>query len=247
MSRSYKGILAKTHRVYSGENLQKLFNVSANTISNWVKGGLEPTDNAKPYLFNGSAVIRFHKARLERTKINLRTGEFKCFGCKLAVFPELSTMFERQQKNGSVRLVARCPECGSYAFKFPTQADRDLLAGNLNPNTTVDCPHEENEQGPGGIGTISNKTDRVIRSANDRIVYKWQFYCGKFEESTTDAYLRSIRLCEQVNSGKPFEKYTIADVSYVRDCLVKSLNAEDASRKSKSTIRHIVSQLTRFF
>ncbi|WP_321828744.1 hypothetical protein [Thalassovita sp.] len=86
MSRSYKGLRLKKNRVYATEDLQRAFSVTANTISNWVQAGLQPSDRKRPYVFGGEVVTAFHKARQERMRTRLKPGEFKCTGCNSTVF-----------------------------------------------------------------------------------------------------------------------------------------------------------------
>ena len=87
MSRSYKGIRLKKHRVYSAEDLMVTYSVCRNTVSNWVQSGLEPSVERRPKLFRGKTVEEFHRIRRERSKTQLRPGEFKCMSCEIAVFP----------------------------------------------------------------------------------------------------------------------------------------------------------------
>ncbi|KPA20837.1 hypothetical protein shim_27510 [Shimia sp. SK013] len=122
MSRSYKGIKLKKNRVYLGEDLQKVFIVSANTISNWIKTGLQPSDDKRPYVFRGGQVTSFLKARRERTKIELRPGEFNCTGCKSAVFPDVETLGLRVVTNGAIMAFGYCCECGCHVRKFISEA-----------------------------------------------------------------------------------------------------------------------------
>lgn len=100
MSRSYKNIRPQKHFVYTVEDLVRLFGVHPNTVSNWVSEGLQPSDAALPYVFNGTEIKRFHDARRLKSKTKLRTGEFKCFGCKNRVFPETNSIADYVSKNG---------------------------------------------------------------------------------------------------------------------------------------------------
>ncbi len=63
MTRLYKGVRVKRHRVYSLDDLMKLYKVSRNTVSNWVMAGLIPSDKQRPHRFRGDVLIRFHAAR----------------------------------------------------------------------------------------------------------------------------------------------------------------------------------------
>jgi hypothetical protein len=66
MSRSYRNVYPKKFWVYSVEDLMTLYSVTANTVSNWVGEGLTPSDNRKPYLFQGRMIQRFHAQRRGR-------------------------------------------------------------------------------------------------------------------------------------------------------------------------------------
>ncbi len=142
MSRSYKSIRLKEHRVYSAEDLMGLFNVSKNTVTNWGKAGLQRVDQARPHLFRGATVKAFHDARRKRDRTNLRPGEFRCKGCKMAVFPVPGSIEERPSRNGTKLLTAQCSECGAHLFQFASIALKEPCAEQRNPNTTETCAHE---------------------------------------------------------------------------------------------------------
>lgn len=88
MTRSYKQVHPNVNMAYSVEGVMELYGVSSNTVSNWVGEGLETSDGSIPYLIRGAELKRFHEERKQRTRTNLRYGEFKCLGCGHAVFPE---------------------------------------------------------------------------------------------------------------------------------------------------------------
>ena len=113
MSRSYKNVFPKKFWVYSVDGLMSLYSVNANTVSNWVRAGLTPSDSQKPYLFQGAAVQRFHSLRQARTATSLRPGEFLRFTCKALVFPDIATVSDTWSSHGKHIYAARCPECSA--------------------------------------------------------------------------------------------------------------------------------------
>lgn len=168
MSRSYKGIRLKKNRVYSGADLKRILGPSPNTISNWVKGGLKPSDGKRPYLFRGGVVMEFLRARQERAKTTLRSGEFKCGACKAAVFPAVASLHIGPAKNGAKMGMGVCSECGGHIRKFVSAADLAVFERLRDPNTTEDSLHEGMRASPGGIGICEEKLSHHWHGANDR-------------------------------------------------------------------------------
>ncbi|MBO9475891.1 hypothetical protein J7413_20360 [Shimia sp. R10_1] len=171
MSRSYTGIKLKKNRVYSGADLQRIFDVSANTISNWVKAGLKDSDGKRPYLFRGGRVMEFLKARRDRTKTKLLFGEFKCGVCKSAVFPEVESLEVRPAKNGAPMGMGVCSECSGHIRKFVSEADLEVFALLADPNTTVDSLREGMRVDRGGICSSEEKLARPWYGINDRLLW----------------------------------------------------------------------------
>ncbi len=153
MTRSYKGVRLKMHRVYTVVDLRDLYGVSANTITNWVKAGLTPSDDQTPYVFRGAEVIAFHEDRRTRNLLDLRPGEFKCMRCKMAVLPKKKTVFQQvTTRSGAPLLMAECPDCGASAMKTASKADLAVLELGPDPNTSGDRTYEEKTLVPGDIG-----------------------------------------------------------------------------------------------
>lgn len=246
MSRSYSGIKLKKNRVYSGADLQRIFEVSANTISNWVKGGLKDSDGKRPYLFRGGRVMAFLKARQDRTKTKLLFGEFKCGACKSAVFPEVGSLEVRAAKNGARMGMGACSECGCHIRKFVSEADLEVFALLADPNTTVDLLREGMRSDRSGICSSEKKLEHSWYGINDRLIYDWQVHGGCLAEQTVDLHLAAIRLFEDVLEGKTFEKLTSRDVNMVRDVLKASIATRGPERKSRSTVSHQSSQIIAF-
>lgn len=246
MSRSYAPNSLKKNRVYSVHDLQRIYNVSANTVTNWAKQGLQKSDRQQPHLFRGAHANAFHKQRRTRSKVRLRPGEVKCTGCKLAVFPDVENVVERVVRTGTSMCFGICPECGAHVQKIISQADRDYFENQNNPNTTVDSSHEEIREGLGGIWKDEETNNFPVWTQNDRLIYKWQNYAGRYDKKTADRHLSAIRLLEETLEGRPFDQLTSNDIGLMREVLKQSLFAKDELKKSKSTVAHTASHLTAF-
>ncbi len=247
MSRSYKGVLLKKHRVYSVVELMSAYSASANTVTNWVKGGLAPSDGQKPHLFRGASVQEFHKRKRREARSNLLPGQFLCRGCQSAVFPVVGTIVDHVAANGKHMYSAECPSCSTKLQKISSETDRDLVEDCRNPNTPTDCLHEQNTSMCGGIGTGAEKDVPNLHEENDRIIHKWQTYAGGYTDKTIDKHLAAIRFFENTLLGKPFAKLSTDDFAAVRDELKRRATAQSAESMSASTIKHAVSHIVTFF
>lgn len=246
MSRSYKAVTPKKHWVYSVDGLMRLYSVNANTVSNWVKEGLTPSDDQKPYLFQGAEVARFHKLRRARTATSLRPGEFKCFTCKSLVFPAIETVSDTRSMHQKHMYAARCPECSAQLRKLSNDADRSLVEDCRNPNTNRRCLHEGGGSDPVGIGISRDSSLVGLYTANDRIIHAWLSYAGQYDIKTVDRHLAAIRYFEGILAGKPFNRLTRDDVAKIRDDMKGRSKSEGPDRLSSSSIKHTVSHLSAF-
>lgn len=246
MTRSYRGVRPIRHRVYTVEEVMALYGVSRNTVTNWMKSGLKPSDPRQPYLFRGAVLAEYHADRRARAKSCLRPGEFKCLGCKTAVLPEPMAINRRPASNGNTLLAARCPDCDAHVTKLASKADMALLDGKGVPNTTLDSRHEGKQRSLARIVKLPAKDSAKVYLMNDRLLASWQQYAQRYSVKTQDRHLAAIRKFEDSVGGKPFSKLVVEDVSRFRSEQRKSLGKRGGKGRSKSTVSHTLSHLRDF-
>jgi integrase len=247
MSRSYKRVRPNSKYVYAVNDLMSLYECSRNTVTAWVKEGMKPSDDKKPYVFNGAEVIRFHKERQERTKKQLRFGEFKCLHCKTATFPDISTIAFQVSGSKNSMISAQCFDCKEQVTKIHSEADCNRIRRCLNTNTSLGPADEEIARIPSGVGKDQGSFSGPTFTINDRTIFHWLINAGGSASKTIDAHLRSIRVFEEFHKGKLFEKLTPSDVAQFRDHLKTLASADDETRLNISTIKHRASHLKLFF
>ncbi|MEP3675376.1 site-specific integrase [Sulfitobacter sp.] len=248
MSRSYRKIRPQHAKVYSVVEVQALFGVHRNTVSNWVGSGLDPSDGSLPQLFRGAELKRFHTERAERTRRNLRQGEFKCVACGNAVFPDLSTIsFPRKEGRASL-VQATCCDCGATMLKLLGATECDKVEECLNTNTPLALIDESQVDSSAGIGKEAGSRGVKWFTINDRVVHEWQVFAGKYDPKTVQAHLVSIRDFEAFLEGIQFSKVKPKHAGQYRDHLVRLLaQSKDKGGLSNSTVRHRASHLKAFF
>ena len=246
MSRSYKGVRPKKNWVYSVEDLMNLYSVTANTVSNWIRDGLLPSDSQRPLLFQGASVTHFHQQKRAKASFKLAADEFRCWTCQMPVQPSVERMTFGTARNGRRMCFATCPQCSGKLQKFVSETDRDNFEHCLNPNTPMDCQHEEDSTVRGGIWISGEINTSDLWVQNDRVIYKWLSYAGRYDVKTIDRHLAAIRYGEALLQGKPFHTLTTDDVAKVRDDLKRRAKGSATDHLSSSSIKHTVSHLIAF-
>ncbi len=243
MSRTYGMIRPKRDRTYTVEDVQKLYSVTRNTITNWINAGLKRVDEDRPQLFRGAELKRFHCERALKTKRKLRMSEFKCTACKARVTPSLQTIRIERSASRTPSAWARCPECGASVIRLLNDTTCNTYQACINTNTSLHSLDEEEGPSPADIGKNTEIESIPYNRRNERIIHEYQLYAGRFSDKTLDAHLAAIRDFEKFNEAKGFANVTSADAARYRQRLVGLAEAG----YSRSTIRHRAAYLTQFF
>ena len=248
VSRSYRKIRPTVSMVYSVTEVQSLYGVCRNTVSNWVGSGLRPSDQAMPQLFRGAELRRYHAERAARKRQNLRSGEFKCLKCDHAVFPDVSSVSLSENGTRATLAYATCCNCNGAVMKLLGATECDKIKECLATNASLTQIDEDKGHSLACVGKDAVSQDMERFPMNDRILYDWQAYAGRYDPKTVQAHLVSIRHFEQFVGGRSFEKVSPKDVGAYRDHLVeiRSFPKENGGL-SNSTVRHRASHLAGFF
>ncbi|CAH0343025.1 hypothetical protein [Rhizobium sp. CECT 9324] len=74
--------LAKANWLYTPEKVRDLYGIVPNTLSRWIKAGLQPIEHQGNRLFKGEVLNAFHKGRRDAAKRRLGEYEAYCVACK---------------------------------------------------------------------------------------------------------------------------------------------------------------------
>lgn len=133
--------LAKIHRNYTVEEVAALFGVHRNTVREWVKRGLPVSDDKRPMLILGRALVEFLQARRAKNKRPCQPGEIYCVRCRDPQ-PPAGDMAEYQPVNTtSGNLTGICPSCESMMYRRVNLAKLELIRGQLDITMPQAPPH----------------------------------------------------------------------------------------------------------
>lgn len=119
---------AKTHQLYSGDDVIKLYEISRNTLTNWIADGLPFLDTGVR-LFRGKDLNAFHARRRKRAS-GAPLGPFmaNCFHCKRyhsLIEGEISIFPGRTQ--GVFRASITCPDSGNTANRYLSSEEVETI------------------------------------------------------------------------------------------------------------------------
>lgn len=133
--------LAKIHRSYSVEEVATLYGVHRNTVRAWLKQGLEPIDQQRPLLIQGSCLAAFLKARRTRNKRPCKLGEIYCVRCREPRRPANDAVHYGSLTPTMGNLIGLCPNCDSRMFRRTSFATLPLFAEVLSVTLTKPLEH----------------------------------------------------------------------------------------------------------
>ncbi len=126
----------KTNWLYTQQEIMEIYDVSRNTILNWIRYGL-PVIQAQKRLFHGEAVNEFHRKRRENAKIPCDDNEIYCVSCKNKHSLVIEPFEVAYRGNPRVWIMVRCPETGVLVHRFAAAHDitriRALLKSKSSP------------------------------------------------------------------------------------------------------------------
>lgn len=132
---------ARIHQLYSSDDVIKLYEISRNTLTNWVAGGLSFID-AEPRLFRGSELNAFHSRRREKAA-GAPLGQFlvNCFACKRShSLLEGEISISPGRTGGIFRVSRTCPDTGARANRFVCSEELETLQQIREANPGLQTP-----------------------------------------------------------------------------------------------------------
>lgn len=121
---------ARLHQLYSSDDVIKLYDISRNTLTNWIADGLGFI-NADQRLFRGFDLNAFHKQRrVKATGAALGPFAARCFGCKRSHSLLSGDIVISPGRTPELFRVSKiCPDTGVPANRYVCAEELEALQG----------------------------------------------------------------------------------------------------------------------
>jgi hypothetical protein len=137
----------KIHRNYAVDEAARVLGCHKNTIRNWLASGLEPVDDRRPLLIQGTKLREFLRLRRGRTRCHCAPGQFYCLRCRAPKHPARRSALYVPITSVSGNLKGECPDCGSGIYRRASLRSVKSMTGVLR--VTFPQAQQRLEEGPG--------------------------------------------------------------------------------------------------
>ncbi len=131
-SRRLNPRLAKIHRNYTVEEIANLYGVHKNTVRQWIKQGLQTTDDRRPMLVLGRDLSEFLQAKRLKNKRPCKPGEIYCVRCREPKSPAGNMVDYQVVTQTQGTLIGLCPTCGILIYRRVNPAKLGQVRGQLD-------------------------------------------------------------------------------------------------------------------
>ena len=249
MARRHDSTKARRHWVYTREELCTMFGVCDGTITNWIRGGLEPVDNKRPQLFAGYKLRQFlTNMRWPRGR-SPEKGRIFCSGCLGFKALVAETIQTASTETKWLSVTGVCSDCHNMLHvEVPASDLGEIFTSSRN--TAEDSCDVNEEAVSGDVARSGTPIPPENNSSNLRWLYGYRIFLENHQEwdvRTVDAHLRAIGQMSAFLAHKAFELITIADVRGFKDELRHRQELDGRKGLSRSTIVHTLDRCRAVF
>lgn len=248
-ARRHSHIAAKSHWIYTTQEVLGLYGVASNTLTAWKKLGL-PSSRSGTDLYLGQDLNNFQNWYKRNKSRPLGLGEVFCVHCKQAHLIEADLYRIEPNEIDQACLIVQCPSTGKEAFKYVSQREIQHIehSTDLNNRTQTD---DYNVARLGSKTAFSAKaTAETKNHSNIALRRDFQIYLKQaegFREKTIIAALRHIAQFDAFTSPQSYSAITCDTIIAFKEHLEAKLSLSTSDQRSPSTVLHTLLDLKKFY
>lgn len=248
-ARRHNHLAAKSHWIYTTQEVLGLYGVTSNTLTAWKKLGLLASRGATD-LYLGQDLNNFQSWYKRHKSRPLGLDEVYCLHCKQA--HPIETGFYRIDTNeiNQASLIVACPSTGKEAFKYVSKLDIERIKDTTNLNNRA-------QKVDYNVARLGSKSAFPVNGSadtknHDNIVLRrdYQVYLKQaegFHEKTIIAALRHIAQFDAFANHQAYSAITCDTIIAFKDHLEAKIFLSRPEQRSPSTVLHTLLNLKKFY
>lgn len=249
--------LARTHWLYSLDDITSLYGVSRNTITNWKKAGLK--DIGDDRLIRGCDLNQYHTEQRIKARRPCERHEVFCMHCELKHSLLVDGFSIGISRRGHPVAAMICPETQHEIRKYLSQSDIDQILQARETRRSAESQDYTASPNCAAIVQKGSSCAAPIVLQNEQAVYDYQMYLKEAlgrHVKTIDTVVRSIRVFQAFAGPVPFERLSRNQIAEFKDAFENGdidLRADNpearktSEGRGSSTIVHCFGNLQSFF
>lgn len=138
---------AKAGLVYTRTGVIELYGIHPDTLTHWIRDGLNVSTEGRRQFFRGDDLNAFHRARRDAARWPCEGGQLPCFRCRSGVLPAENAATIGRQQGALSTIRWTCSRCsGSWQIYTGKPLENRLRAAGITLNS-------RNENGDSLSGT----------------------------------------------------------------------------------------------
>lgn len=240
---------AKSHWIYSTEEVLDLYGITANTLTAWKKLGL-PSSRSSTDLYLGQILNQFQSWYKRNKSRPLGYGEVYCVHCKQLHLVDADSYRIERNETDQANLIVKCPNSGNEAFKFVSHTEIGHIERYVeHKNRTQKDDYNDARLGskiaffPDDAAEIKNHSNIGHRREFQTYLKQVEGFAGK----TIIAALRHIAQFDKFTNHQDYNAIGSETVIAFKTHLEAKLPFSTPDQRSPSTVLHTLLDLKKFF
>lgn len=248
-ARRHNHLAAKSHLVYTTQEVLGLYGITPNTLTAWKQLGL-PASRSATDLYLGQDLNNFQNWYKRNKSRPLGLGEVFCVHCKQVHLAKADFYRIEHNETDRASLIVECPNTGKDAFKYVSHEETEHIKLVIDPKNRT-------EKDDYYVARLSSKTAfpakvtvETKNHGNIALRRDFQIYLKQaegFREKTIIAALRHIAQFDTHTNHQSYFAINCDTIITFKDRLEAKLSLNTSDQRSPSTVLHTLLDLKKFY
>lgn len=248
-TRRHSHIAAKSHWIYTTQEVLSIYGITSNTLTAWKQLGL-PATRSVTDLYLGQDLNNFQNWYKRSKSRPLGLGEVFCVHCKQVHLAKADFYRIEQNETDRASLIVECPNTGKDAFKYVSHKETEHIKLVTDPKNRTEKDDYYVARLSSKTAFPANVTGETKNHGNIALRRDFQIYLKQAEglrEKTVIATLRHVAQFDAFTNHQAYSAITCDTIIAFKEHLEAKLSLSTSDQRSPSTVVHTLLDLKKFY